>query len=496
MLGKNIFFNLFVTISVGVLAFIVNKVFAQNLGKETLGLMNLMTQLIAYLNLVDLGIATSATYALYKPFAENDYGKINIIYSTIDNYFKKVSFFIIIFGILIGLFLPYIAHSNNFGFKIYIYWGLYIINTAWSYLNTKYIILLTANQKYGYTLKVSGIARILIKILQLFVLIYFQSFILFILLFNLQNIFNYIFLSRKLKKEYKWLKKVKEKYEQIKVDMKNMFWHKSAEMIVFNTDYILISIFTSLKIVAVYATYILVYNMILTIVNVILPVITPYIGRFIAKNNISNIFSLWKNLHSFYVFIAVVVSIVTFYTINSFVYLWMGKEYILDEMTVFLIVVNLYLTISRSMVETFKNNMGIYNDIYNPILESLINLISSLILVKYYGLKGVILGTIISNLAIIYISKPLVLFKAFKKTFKDYILIYFKYTLLTIITIVIIKIFIDNYMNVKLYALGWSNFIVNLFKITFVTLSISLIVFFIDINFRKVIKIIFKKVTK
>ncbi len=490
---KDLLLNLFVTFSVGILAFVVNRVFAQNLGKEALGLMSLMSQLIAYLNLVDMGIATTATYALYKPFADRDYQKINTIYSTVDNYFKKVSLFVVIFGTLIAVFLPYITHSNSFGSEIYIYWGLYILNTAWAYLNTKYIVLLTANQEYGYTLKISGIARVLIKILQLFALIYFKSFVLFILLFNLQNIFNYIFLSRKIKQEYKWLKKVKDRYKQIKVDMKNMFWHKSAELIVFNTDYIVISIFTSLKVVAVYSTYMLVYNMILTVVNILLPVLTPHIGSFIAKNNINNIYKLWLRLHSLYVYLAVVVALVTFYTINSFVYLWMGKDYLLDNVTVLLIVINLYLTIGRSMIETFKNNTGVYNDIYNPILESLINLIFSLILVKFYGLNGVIIGTIISNIVIIYISKPLVVFKkSFQKSIKDYILVYLKYTILTIIAIFAVEYFLNYNINIT----NWYSFIVYLFKVTIVSSLLSFVIFYTDKSYREVIVMIYKKATK
>ena len=40
------------------------------MGSETLGLMRLFTQMVAYLNLADLGIAASSTYALYKPFSK------------------------------------------------------------------------------------------------------------------------------------------------------------------------------------------------------------------------------------------------------------------------------------------------------------------------------------------------------------------------------------------------------------------------------------------
>jgi len=484
-LGKNILLNLFITLVIGALSFLINRIFSDVLGKEALGLMSLMAQLVAYLNLVDMGITTAATYALYKPLSQNDYEQVNIIYSTIDRYFKIVAFVIFILGLIIGLFLPYIAHTQSFGNYIYLYWFLYIINTVWSYLNAKYSILLTANQEYGYILKISSVARVLIKILQIVVLLYFKSFILFILLFNILNIFNSLFLSKKIKKDYSWLKKVNTKYKKIKTDMKNMFWHKIAEMIVFNTDYIIISIYTSLKVVAVYSTYMMVYYMILTVINVISPILNPLIGRYISQNNNENIYKLWQELHSFYVFMATIVSIVTFYTINHFIYLWMGKDYLLSEFTVFLIVINMYFTISRGVLEIFKNNTGVYDDIYNPILESLANLVLSLILVRYYGLDGVIIGTIISNLLVIYILKPLVVFKkSFKKTYKDYIIEYTKYTILSIVSIILTG-YLIKYFDLK--SINWINFIEYVIKNVIISTFITFFIFLLDKNFRKLL---------
>ncbi len=494
MLRKNLLINIFITLSIGILSFIINKVFADILGKEALGLMSLMTQLISYLNLVDMGITTAATYALYKPLSNSNYKESSIIISTIDSYFKVISIIIILFGSIIALVLPYIANSSTFGNIIYIYWGLYLLNTAWSYLNAKYSILFIANQEYGYMRLISGSSRILAMILQLIALIYFKSFLLFIAVLSLQNIINYIFFKFKLIKDYQWFVNTKDRYSQIKIDMKNMFWHKIGEVVVFSTDYIIISIYLSLKIVAVYATYMIIYSMISTVVNIITPVLAPYTGNFIAKKSLDSSYKLWQKFHSLYVFIATFVVTISYFTINTFVELWMGKEYILSNNIVILILINLYIGISRGALETFKNNTGVYSDIYNPILESTINLLLSLILVNYIGLAGVVVGTVVSNLIVIYILKPLVVFKkSFQKPMKQYILEYSKYTVLTLLSIYF-STTILRYIPTNIDS--WSLFIIYFGKVTFVSFVITLIVFLIDNNFKVFLSSLIKKAIK
>ncbi|EHO80363.1 hypothetical protein [Fusobacterium ulcerans] len=63
---KSIFINFFITITGGIITFSINKCFANYMGIGKLGLMKLFTQIMAYLNLVDMGIASASTYVLYE----------------------------------------------------------------------------------------------------------------------------------------------------------------------------------------------------------------------------------------------------------------------------------------------------------------------------------------------------------------------------------------------------------------------------------------------
>ena len=490
---KDILINLLITVILGVLTFVINRVFSQQLGQESLGLMSLMTQLIAYLNLAELGISSASTYALYKPLAEKNESQINIIVSTINIYYQRISMIILIVGLLVAIFIPSIAKTTSFGNSIYIYWILYVINTAWSYYYAKYSILFLANQEYGYTRLIEGSSRIFVTLLQVFVLVYFQSFLLFILVLSLQNIINIVLYKLHYTKYYSYIKKVQERDSTIFKKMKNLFWHKIGTLVVFNTDIILLAQFTSLKVIAIYSTYLIVYQLILTIIGILTPVLSPKIGKYIAQNSVDNSYVLWKNLHLFYLYFGTVLVIVAYYTINPFIELWMGKEYLLPEFTISLLMINLFINITRVMIETFKDGFGFFEDIYNPVLESIINLVVSLILVQSMGLNGVIIGTICSNIVVIYFLKPvLVYIKCFKKNIKYFFIDYSKFLTLSIISICF-SLYILNQLDTLSNIDSWITWISASLKSLLTVSIITFAIFIINKDFKKLlIKLLYK----
>lgn len=484
---KNIMINIFFTVTIGILGFVLNKIFAENMGVSDLGLMRLFTQMVAYLSLADLGIASASTYSLYKPLLNKDHDKVSIIISTIDAFYKKIALIIIIVGIVVSIFLPIIIGKNTYGIYLYLYWMLFVINTALSYVFAKYSVLFTANQEFGFVRKIQGSSRVLVSLLQILILIYTQSFLFFIIILISQNIFNYYYYYKHFKKKYTFVVKKKEKENKILIDMKNLFWHKVAGLVVYNTDYILLAKFTSLRVVALYSSYLLVYTVILTIVGILTPVLTPKIGQYIAKNKKKEIYEYWEKLHLLYMMAGIILVTVSYYMVNPFIKLWMGEDYLLPSTTVLLILINLYVQITRNMTEAFKSNSGFYDDIYNPILEAIINFVISFILVQKIGLNGVLIGTISSNIVIIYILKPMLVFiRCFDKKIKDYVIIFGKYLFLTFLILFVSNIILKNIYEVEKIN-SWLVWIENAIKITGIVTIVTSALFLLDRVFREVI---------
>ena len=140
-----------------------------------------------------------------------------------------------------------------------------------------------------------------------------------------------------------------------------------------------------------------------------------------------------------------------------------------------LILINLYFVAMRGSVEQFKMASGnYYQDRYAPIIEAVINLVTSLILVRYIGLTGVFIGTLISNFTVVFWVKPYIVYKyVFDKNLVEYFKMYFRYLL-----IALLPLFITNILTSSLkYNYTVTDFILNC-SINIVTINIIYIIVF------------------
>ena len=480
---KEIFLNLIITTGISMTLFLVNRYFAFYLGVQNLGLMKLFTQLLAYLNLAEIGLASASTYALYKPLAEKNYKQISIVINTITSLYNKIFLFILFVGLLLNPIIPFFIKDKIIDKNIYLYWSLYVISTALSYSFVKYSVLFTADQKYRFVRLIQGGSKIFCQLLQILVIIKLQSFLIFILLLISDNIIQYIFYKIHYKKYYSYIFKTEIKDKSIIKNLKNLFWHKIAGLIVFNTDLILISKFISLEVVGVYASYQMILQMIGVLLGVILNVLRPKIGKFIAENSKEKIFIYWKNLNILFLEISIIFSFCTYKLINNFIVLWLGEKFILSELTVFLIMINLFIQCFRGVMEIFKDGSGFFDDIQLPISEAVINFILSIILVQYIELNGVIIGTIVSNILIICIARPILVFKkCFDQDIKDYIKIYGNYFILIIVSLLSCN-FILKFISLKIVN-SWFDWVINGITVGSITFIITFIIFLSNKDFR------------
>lgn len=487
-LKRSLIINFLFTIIVSILAFITNKFFAESLGAEKLGLMRLFTQLIAYLNLADMGIGMATSYSLYKPLIERDCKKISKILSTISYFYKKIALIIFLVGMLLNFILLKLIKINDS--YIYLYWSLYVINTSISYTYAKYPILFTANQEYDKVKVIQSSAKIIFQVLQIIALLKIKSFLVFVILMNLENVYLYIMYKIYYVKHYNYIKKIKELDKNIIKDTKDLFWHKLAGVLVFNTDYIIISKFISLKIVGVYSSYLLLGQVLNTFISIGTTILTPIIGKYIVENTKDITYKKCVEIYIYYIYISIILITCTYYLIFPFIKLWLGEEYIISNITLLLILFNFFIQMTRNSIEIFKVGYGFFDDTYVPFLEGVLNLFFSLILVNLLGLNGVILGTLISNIAIVLLLKPILIFqRCFEKTYKDYLRIVGKYLFITLLDISIIHFLIKYILKINFNnIIHWFNWIYKGIYIMFIVGVVTTIIFLLDKKFRNILK--------
>ncbi len=484
---KEILLNFIFTFLINILNFIQGRYFIEYLGIETLGMMKLFTQLLTYLNIVEMNIASASAFALYKPLADKDYNKLSIVVNTIESIYNKIAILLLILGVLCAPMLSFFMKVDNFSSEIYFYWTLYVLNTVSTYLFIKYVILFTANQEFLYVKTIQSSCIIIFKIFQIFCIVKYGSFLIYIILLIIDNLIQWLIFNIHYKKEYSYIRKTKEKFDGIKNDIKNLFWHKLGWIIVFNTDLILISRFTSLEIVGVYASYQMIIQVLRTITGIITGILTPKIGKFIAQNSKIEIYSYFKKINICYYFVSCFFSYCTLNLINSFINMWLGNIKLLGNGTISLLCLNLLIILSRSSLEIFKEGAGFFDDIKSPILASTINLVVSIVLGLKMGLDGVIIGTIVSNIIVILIYKPILVFeRCFAKDWKEYVKVYGNYFILTTISFTTLNFVTKPFIKENISS--WLEWIIYAIKISSISLIAITLIFLLNKDFRNLLK--------
>ncbi|MEC6798269.1 hypothetical protein VXS03_14490 [Photobacterium sp. S4TG1] len=471
---RHIIYSLIFTFLNGFLAFYINRVFGDNLGQGNLGILKLFTQLVAYLNLSELGVSAASAAILYKLFNENNYIKIKDVFKTIDFFYSRIAAGIFFLGLILLVFIPSLVSEpcNN----IYFIWCLYVVATSSSYLYAKYVIIFSSDQNYEYVQLVKNSVKISIQILQIISLKYFQSFEIFVCLLVFGNFFEYIFYYIFFKANYKlklsnYKASINDNY--LIKSTKQVFVHKIAGVLVLNTDYIVIAKFIGIKTVAIYSSYIMVYQFINLFLSNVILVIKPKIGLLVGKSSKDEVKKIWDIMYIISFFVASNIIFVFFVNINFFINLWMGNDYLLSQLTVLLITINVFIEIIRKPIDIIKDVSGYFKDIHLPIIEGLFNLITSIILAIYIGLNGVIIGTLISNILIILLMKPYVVYKdIFHFSFFDYIFRTVKYIMMSIIVF---------YISWNIIGYLAINDLIMFIISPFISLLVSMVIFYFDI---------------
>ncbi|MEH7549852.1 lipopolysaccharide biosynthesis protein, partial [Neobacillus vireti] len=403
--------------------------------------------IIGLLSIVELGIGSAIIFSLYKPFSEDNKEKIKGYLEFYSKFYKIVGFIILIVGLLITPFLDVFIQSQINTLDSKLYFIVFLINTCISYLYSYKLCILTVAQD-GYKISITTtISKLLISIFQYILLKLYPNFYIFILIQLIINYVYYVLMNNYINKKYKWINETrgnitKSEKESLIKNVKALFFHKIGGVIVLGTDNLIISSFINLTVVGIYNSYYMIIGAVQTIISSALSGVSASVGNLLTEGNNEHTYLVHKRLFFLSFWIVSFVTISLFNTIEQFVFIWLGKKQILDKFTISIVLLNTYFILMRGSVERFKEGSGIYHqDRYAPIIEATINLISSIILVNVLGLPGVFLGTLISNISIIFWIKPLMVYKyVFNTKLSNYFKMYFQYLLVGVVALIITNI--------------------------------------------------------
>lgn len=439
---KNIYMSLVTQIVIVALGFISRKVFIDSLGTEYLGINGLLTNIISMLSLAEAGIGTSIVYKLYKPLAERDESKIIVLIQLYKKLYSIIAIIVFLLSLTIYPFIDkLIKDGESIPFiSISIIYFIFVFKNVISYLNAHKWSLINADQK-GYILaKYNLIFNVITTISKIIILLITKNYILFLLIelviFIVQNIWNGKVVNKrypyiKTKKKYSVEKEVKK---ELVCNTKALFLHSIGRYCVFGTDNILISVFINIRAVGLYSNYTMIISQLNSLLNSVIWNIGASVGNLIAIESKEKSYEIFNVVHLVNFWIYSFGTIFLFNLTEPFINWWLGEGLLLDRFTFIFVLINFYLTGMRASILTFKGQAGIFTqDKYGPLIEAIVNLLTSIILVEYLGLAGIFMGTAISTILVpFWIQSKLVYNKIFNKSVVEYFRKYIFYAIVTL----------------------------------------------------------------
>lgn len=424
-----------------IIQFISRIVFVRILSSEYLGLNGLFTNILTMLSFAELGFGTAITYSLYGPLANKEIEKIKSLMWLFKKVYIVVGSIVMLAGIVLTPFLSFFINEIPEISNIKLIYLLFVINTAISYFYSYKRTLIIADQNRYIATIYRYVCYFIMNLIQIIILLVTKNYILYLVIQVMFTLIENILVSIKADKMYPYLKDNnikqldKETKNEIIKNTKAMMMHKIGSIVVNSTDNIIISKFVGLVSVGIYSNYFTVKQALNLITSQLYNSLSASIGNLCVEDDIERQYKTFKKINFITFWIFSFSSICCMVLFTPFIKIWVGSDYLFNELTTLAIVIVYYLTGMRKSVLTFRESMGLfYKDRWKSIIEAFVNLIVSIILARKFGVLGVFLGTIISSITVCIWIEVFVLFKyGFNMSTRYYFRDYFKYSLFSII---------------------------------------------------------------
>lgn len=443
---RNSVVSLIIQVGTLLLNFVARTILIKTMGEQYLGINGLFGNILNMLSLAELGVGSTITYWLYKPMAEKDEQRLNVLMAVYARIYNTIGLVILIVGIALAPFLSFFMKETPDIPQLTLIYVLYVINMAASYFFVYKSSLINVAQKNYIVNTIRFIFFVLVTIVQSIVLVLTKNYILYYLCTIASSVLGNIVISLKAEKMFPFLKErakgrlTKEEVQEIKKDISAIFSHNIGSFVLTSTDNMIISKFIGVIEVGLYSNYTMLVHAVKRMIDLLFNSLTSSVGNLIFSVSKEKTYSVFKNIFFAISWIAGFCA-VSFYTLlNPFITLWLGERYIFNKYVVFFIVLNFYLTAMRRPVNTFKQCAGLFRkDRYKPFIESVVNLVTSIYLAQKFGIAGVFMGTAISSITVCLYIEPYILYKYFyERNVLEYFKLFFKYVVVTFLAAVLI----------------------------------------------------------
>ena len=390
-----------------IIGLIVPRLFVMSYGSELNGLQSSISQIFAYIALIEAGVGEATLQALFGPIAKKEYKRANEILSATTFYYNKIGF--IYFGLLVALALLYPVFIKVDSIS-YITVVVYILFSGATtginfFYQAKILLIIQATGDVYLNSLVTLVTYIFTSIVKIGCIIAGLNIVMIQIgyfIINTVMIFVYYQIARR---KYNWVS-FKEKPDYSAISQKNsVLFHKVSGIIFQNVDIIILTVLCGLKVVSIYTMYKLVINMITTIIASFSDSFNYIFGQTFNSKSREEYCQVIDTFNVFYSAVAFALFTVTNIMILPFLKLYtdgMDINYILPVLPYLYIVIEVLQVGREAMLRTITVAGHFSKTLYSTIAETTINLSVSIIAVlickkmwgNEAGLYGALIGTI------------------------------------------------------------------------------------------------------
>lgn len=442
-----------------VAAFVMTPLILRAIGAVDYGYWVLVSTFIGYYGLLDFGLSSASGRYISRAIGKNNKNEIVTVFNTILVLFGAIGLICLLISLLFILFGSFIIPSGS-DILLFSYLILIMgVSFAISFPVRAFYGLLTSYMRHDF-LSVAGTCKILITNIGIFlVLDKGYGIIGMALMVSVGSIFEYIltiYYSYKVFPELTISKKhidlgyIKSLFNYSGIS----FLIQLSDLLRFRVDAIVISKYVGLSQVAHYSIGVRLIELFGQLMTNTIGIISPIFSQYEGAGDQANIVKRFIQITKFSIIIACYVGMTIVIYGKAFIERWMGPDFY-DSYLVLMILILPYIV-------AFMQNpsSGLFYGVsqhhkYAAIncTEGALNLLLSLILVQYYGILGVAMGTSLSMLVTKLFIQPFVICKIIKIKFTDYCSMLFIVSIKTLIPLITYYFAIVSYLKSEYFSI-------------------------------------------
>lgn len=400
LLAKNTIASLLAQVTALVCGFILPRFFLQSFGSEVNGMVNSIAQFLGVISFLELGVGAVVESALYKPLAEKNNKEISKVMASANKFFQHLAQILVAYVMALIFIYPFIANQGfGFFYTTTLILAISISSFAQYYFGITNALLLNADQ-HGYVQYNAQTITVIMNTVMCVILISVGGTVQLVkLVSSLIYLARPIALRLYVNRKYKIDWQIQYDDEPIKQKWNGVAQHIAA-VVLDGTDTIVLTIFSTLSNVSIYAVYSLVVRGVKTLFLSMTNGIQALIGELWAKQELKQLkefFSLveWViHTGTTYVFActaALIVQFVQVYTLGI-----TDANYTQPTFAILITAANAMHCL-RLPYNIMVLAAGHYKQTQkNYIVAAVLNIVVSILMVKAWGLIGVAIGTLVA----------------------------------------------------------------------------------------------------